>query len=199
MKATILDTRKEGGGKCYLCKITLEDYVANLPKSYKDYEIQREIVPNVYLDHLVDTVLGRRHIPPIVLVVEDGDFRESSGELKIETFKILDGLQRTYRLKAIRSTIDYVLSLDEREDFLSWTKFKLSKRFSEDLRGINSSTEVLRSILVFRAETDKAQLLKSFSENIQWFEVWAGLSAEDEVNKMLTLNAGHKSVKTASA
>ena len=44
MKAAILDNRKEGNGKCYLCKVVLEDYIANLPPTYQEYEIQREIV-----------------------------------------------------------------------------------------------------------------------------------------------------------
>jgi len=196
MKAPILDSRKDGNGKCYLCKIMLEDYITSLPDTYQDYEIQREIVTNVYLDQLVETVLARRHIPPIVLVVEKGRFRETKATLEIDTFKILDGLQRTFRLKAIRSTIDYALQLDKNEDFISWTKYKLSKSFSNELRKINSTTEVLRAILVFKAGNNQAALLETFKNNPQWFEVWTGLSEDEEVKKMLVLNAGHKPVKT---
>ena len=38
-------------------------------------------------------------------------------------------------------------------------------------------------------------LLETYSKNTQWFEIWTGLSPEEEVRKMLTLNAGHKPVK----
>lgn len=74
IKARILDSRTEGDSTCFLSSMSLEDYVGALPSSYRDYEVQREIVSNVYLDHLVDTVLNRRHIPPIVLVVDGVDY-----------------------------------------------------------------------------------------------------------------------------
>jgi hypothetical protein len=196
MKATILDSRDDGNGRCFLCKITLEDYIAGLPSTYQDYDIQREIVTNVYLDRLVDTVLSRQHIPPIVLVVEEKKFRQRSKNVQIESFKILDGLQRTFRLQAIRKTIDFCNRLDEDEEYLEWSKFKLSRSFSAALREINSNTDVLRSILVFKRTKGREALLNTYKQNDQWFEVWTGLSDEDEVRKMLTLNAGHKPVKT---
>src|SRR5471030_119363 len=107
MIAQILDERTEGSSACLLAKITLEEYVNGLPTTYQTYDVQREIVANVYLDHLVNTVLERRHIPPIVLVVDSGQFSREGQELKIESFKIFDGLQRTFRLRSIRSTIQY--------------------------------------------------------------------------------------------
>jgi len=197
MKATILDSRDDVREKCYLCKITLEDYINGLPSTYRDYDIQREIVTNVYLDHLVDTVLSRRHIPPIVLVVEKSQFKQKTTEVQIETFKILDGLQRTFRLQAIRKTIDFCINeLDKNEDYLKWNKFKLSRSFSAALKVIESNTDVLRSILTFQKKKSDDALLDSFRKNDQWFEVWTGLSDQDEVRKMLMLNAGHKPVKT---
>src|SRR4051812_28289158 len=110
VRAQILDTRDDDGSRCYLCRISLEEYVMGLPSTYRDYAVQREIVSNVYLDRLVDTVLERRHIPPIVLVAEAGDYTEEGAELLVvRAFKILDGLQRTYRLQVIRETIRYSL------------------------------------------------------------------------------------------
>lgn len=197
MKATILDQRDDGGSKCYLCKLSLEDYIQSLPDTYQNYDIQREIVSNVYLDHLVDTVLGSRHIPPIVLVVENKQFTAKGSELEIKTFKILDGLQRTFRLQAIRKTISFCCDkLDPEEDYLNWNKFKFSRAFSNDLRGFDSNTDVLRAVVDVFKEKGKAGLLQTFKENGQWFEIWTGLTAEEEVRKMLTLNAGHKPVKT---
>ncbi len=197
MKAKILDSRDDGNGICYLCSIALEDYIKGLPSTYQDYDVQREIVTNVYLDHLVETVLARRHIPPIVLVVERENIKQKKEELEIGTFKILDGLQRTFRLQAIRETIDYSINrLNESEDYLGLKKFSFSRQFSTDLQGLNSSTDVLRAVLAMKNEQGADALLDAFRLNNQWFEVWTGLTVDDEVRKMLMLNAGHKPVKT---
>jgi hypothetical protein len=197
MKATILDRRDDGNSKCYLCKLSLEDYIKGLDDTYQDYDIQREIVTNVYLDTLVETVLSRRHIPPIVLVVDKKDLTTDDDELTIKKFKILDGLQRTFRLQAIRKTITFCQQkLDPKEDYETWNKFKFSRQFSNALREMDSNTDVLRAVAAVFKKEGKSGLLKAFTENNQWFEIWTGLSAADEVRKMLTLNAGHKPVKT---
>lgn len=196
IKATILDSRSEEKSECFLCRITLDDYVKGLPAAYQDYDVQREIVTNVYLDHLVDTVLRKGHIPPIVLVVDEDNFQKNKDELAIENFKILDGLQRTYRLQAIGKTIDYCLKLNQNEDYLDWSKFKFSRYFSENLRELNSNTDVLRSVLQAHKGLGTERLRETLTKNGQWFEVWTGLTPEQEIRKMLTLNAGHKPVKT---
>lgn len=195
MKAKYLDERSERKATCYLCSIKLSEYLKSLPNSYEDYEIQREIVSNVYLDHLVSTVLGRRHIPSIVLVAKR--VTKIGASLEVESFKILDGLQRTYRLHAIQQTVEFALSKDlDPEELLSLSRFAFSRKFSTELREYNSNTEILRAILEFRSAHGMAELRKCIADNSQWFEVWTGLSAADEVRKMLTLNAGHKPVKT---
>ena len=68
MKGKILDKIKEKDSTCYLVKIQLKEFVTSLPEGYKDYEVQREIVNNTYLDTLIDTVLEKKHIPPIAQV-----------------------------------------------------------------------------------------------------------------------------------
>lgn len=198
MKAAILDRRDDDGGAvCFLCRITLLDYIQALPSTYRDYDIQREIVSNVYLDHLVDTVLSRRHIPPLVLVADSSALFVDAGSLKVNTFKILDGLQRTFRLQTIWKTVRYCTeNLDPTKDYLSWSKFKFSRTFSQDLQAFDSNTDVLRAVVTLFQELGEPGLLSVFAENPQWFEVWTGLTPEEEVRKMLTLNAGHKPVKT---
>jgi len=196
MNGNILATRTEGTSDCHLCEITLEEYVSGLDDTYRDYDIQREIVSNVYLDRLVDTVLGKGHIPPIVLVVAAEEFNRTGTTFKISHFKILDGLQRTFRLQAIRKTIQYCIDqLGDDEDYLKWSKFRFSRQFSSDLREINSNTAVLRTVLEVKANKGAEFLAESFTKNSQWFEVWVKLSLSDEVRKMLTLNAGHKPVR----
>jgi len=197
MNANILATRSENHSNCFLCSITLEDYITNLPKAYGDYEIQREIVSNVYLDRLVNTVLYQRHIPPIVLVVEKKQYEKTASALQIKSFKILDGLQRTHRLKIIWETLRFFeKAIVSNSDMVDWTAFKLSRQFSEPLAKISSDVDILRAIIRFHKESPQAVLRDCFAKNPQWFEVWTDLTPDQEVQKMLVLNAGHKAVKT---
>ena len=198
-EAIILDSRVDGRSTCYLCRITLSEYVKGLPETYQDYDVQREVVSNVYLDRLVDTVLNRGHIPPIVLVVAADQYEIKNSCLYIESFKILDGLQRTFRLQAIKKTIDFCLdsiSDNDVEGVLNHTKFKFSREFSTALRELDSDTNALRAVLQKRLELGAEAIRDIYISSGQWFEVWVGLSPSEEVQKMLTLNAGHKPVKT---
>jgi len=87
MDLHILSKKLEDGHACYLCEATLEEYISELPEDYYRYDIQRGIESNVYLDNLIDTVLKNRHIPPIVLVVENNDYQYRSDD--VSAYKIL--------------------------------------------------------------------------------------------------------------
>lgn len=199
--AEILDQRDEEGPVCFLCKISLADYIEGLPENYRDYDVQREIVTNVYLDRLVNTVLRRRHIPPIVLVAEPDQFEIKGDQLEIAGLKILDGLQRTFRLDVIKKTIDYAIrelasAQDGIQEVLALSKYSFSRRFSAPLREFDSNTNILRSVVETISSQGQEFVENAYSENNQWFEIWTNLTPAQEVQKMLTLNAGHKSVKT---
>jgi hypothetical protein len=198
MDFKILDTRIEEENKsCFLCSSTLQEYIENLPDDYRDYEVQREIVTNSYLDKLIDTILNLKHIPPIVLVVEPGEFLENLGILEVYKFKILDGLQRTYRLKIIWDTITlFKKEFENNPGLLQYSQFQLSRKYSKELSIINSNSKILQSISEYFAKNETFDLRQLFNNNKQWFEIWTGLTPDDEVNKMLVLNAGHKPVKT---
>lgn len=191
MKFQVLDTKAEGQSTCFLVSVSLEDYIKNIPSDYDSYEIQRSIVSNTYLDRLVYTVLKKGHIPTITLITEEGKGNVEKGF--ISNFKILDGLQRTHRLKIIFETKELFL---RRANEVSGkpTEFQLKRFFREDLSEIGSSGNILVAIKSFHDEHGAVELNKCFSENTQWVEVWSGLSPEDEVRKMLVLNAGHKPV-----
>ncbi|WP_207428800.1 hypothetical protein [Pedobacter sp. SYSU D00535] len=200
MNGIILDKMQENGGTCYLTKITLSDFVTSLSLGYQDYEVQREIVTNTYLDSLIDTVLQQKHIPPIVLVIDAGNFTIQNENITITEFKILDGLQRTYRLKLIWDSIQFfnaqVLISDE---ILELKRIQLSRRYSEQLEKINSNSKILEAIIKFYKEKSTSQqkvAVENCFNNYQWFEIWSNLTPQQEVNKMLVLNAGHKPVKT---
>ncbi|NBD25639.1 hypothetical protein [Paenibacillus glycinis] len=178
---------------CYFSGATLKDYIENLPIDFKDYNIQRGIVSNVYLDKIVETILNKGHIPAITLVAYTIGTAHNDSTITINEFKILDGLQRTYRLKIVWDTILFYESIFKHhgEDLKTYSKFQLTRNFSKQLREISSSTLVLERLI--QSEMSINQIINCFDE-IQWFEIWEGLSPEEEVDKMLLLNAGHKQV-----
>ena len=129
MEAKILERYHEKDSTCFLTSIVLKDYVESLPSDYKSYEVQREIVKNTYLDNLVTTIIEGNHIPPIVLVIEEDEYSDKDNNLSIDKYKILDGLQRTFRLKIIFDSINLLSSKIEEigEGILDYTKLQLNK------------------------------------------------------------------------
>lgn len=198
MKITILDIFEEKSGSiCYLSKSTLEEYIISLPKDYDQYDIQREIVGHLYLDNLINSLLEGKHIPPIVLILDKVSNGKIASEITLKNFKILDGLQRTFRLKYIYETIKFFLTKDFEVDFLDKSRLQLSKEYKKDLFKINSNIGVLTKLIDYaKKDKDYKNYLISIFKRGQWFEVWENLSPQDEVNKMLILNAGHKAVSS---
>ena len=197
--AKILGKFSESIGQCYLTEIVLGEYLANLPDDYHQYDVQREIVKNAYLDNLVQTIVQRKHIPPIVLVTEANDLEVKGDILRIQNFKILDGLQRTFRLNSIYKTLKLLRrEIGKGSNILELSKLSISKKYKDELEQFNSSSSILLNLidaLKNELNNDVTQL-ESLFERKQWFEVWAQLTPDEEVSKMLILNAGHKPVKT---
>ncbi|GEK60194.1 hypothetical protein CHL76_15930 [Marinococcus halophilus] len=191
MKVIILDEKiEESEDRCYLCSSTLKEYINSLPNDYKDYDIQRGIVSNLYLDNLVETILTKGHIPPITLVVYQKDFPKNDN---IEKFRILDGLQRTYRLKVIWDTIQFIIREGIDHNSFSMNKYQLSRKFKSVLSEFGSNTSILYKLLQISADKKiTPQKLISYFNEKQWFEIWVNLSPDKEIKKMLVLNAGHK-------
>jgi hypothetical protein len=191
-KFRVLDKKPENESMCYLCKIELKDYLDAIPDNYRDFSVQRGIVANRYLDHLVDTIKKKQHIPPLVLVTNtaklDGD------TLEVEKFEILDGLQRTHRLKAMLDAVSFLISisnelgLDEANNSRS-----LYRKRSSDFKAIGADRQLISSLISYDAHNlnDKFDF---FDKNPMWIEVWTGLNEQEQIKKMLLLNAGHKSV-----
>src|SRR5690606_22865743 len=120
-----------------------------LPEGYNQYEVQREIVGHVYLDNLVQSLLEGKHIPPIVLIDENESDSQVGDERVLADFKILDGLQRTYRLKYLYETIQFFLKMDYATDFQGKSRLQLSKQFKDELFKINSNVNVLSKLIEY--------------------------------------------------
>jgi len=198
LKLKILAEREEntnGDNKaiCYNCEGTLEDYVKSIPDRYKDYDVQRGIVSNVYLDRLTQTILEGRFIPPIVLISTKNEI--PSTEINISEYKILDGLQRTYRIKSIYNALMfYIEKREEGINFFGLSKFKLSRIYKQELEENDTTATILLTIIKWVEETNTSLdgLKNIFPYFKQWFEVWTNLEKKEQINKMLVLNAGHK-------
>lgn len=183
---------------CFLCETTLKEYIKNLPKDFENYGIQREIINNVYLDELIYTVINKKYIPSISLVSEKDISSVVPGEEYLHDFRILDGLQRTYRLKVIYDTYNLLIEkVEEGYDFKNSTKRSLSKEVGDDLILIDSTIKLffeVKNNLYNKYEGDVYKFKEEFMSQKQWIEVWSGLSIDDEVEKMLLLNAGQRTV-----
>lgn len=190
MKLRILDEKIEDGAKCYLCRVALSDYVDSIPEDYKDYDVQRGIVSNKYLDRLVDTVHRGRHIPVMVLVSNDCNIQD--GDAVVGRFRILDGLQRTHRLKIMHDSIRLFWRHRTRAEWED-NRQKFIRLFSKELRQVGSSSKVVDALYSCGAFKKDGEL-GFFEDGVLWIELWIGLSRDQEIRKMLLLNAGHKSV-----
>jgi hypothetical protein len=200
MNGIILDSFKENSSECYLVKLRLGEYIKGLPDSYRSYEVQREIVKNTYLDKLINTILEQQHIPPIVLVLEKKtDFTIKGTTISIKYFKILDGLQRTYRLKVIYETMElFEKEFKLSKEILGFSRLQVSKKYKSELEKIESNSTIFFKIIEYfnNKQLKSVNSIHSLFDTIQWFEIWTNLTPDEEVEKMLVLNAGHKPVKT---
>lgn len=192
MKIEILDSIREGDATCLLCKSSLYEYVTSLPDDFRDFYIQRGIVTNRFLDNLWATLAEKRHIPSIVLVAGPNLKPQEIGaifDLGSE-FKVLDGLQRSHRLREIWDTIKYI-----EHDFVDQEEFpvaRVTRKVAQTLRAEGLSPQVFQKIL--EAKRAGVDIHATFTDNTIWLEVWIGLTEAQQIQKMLVLNAGHKSV-----
>ncbi|MCO5152834.1 MULTISPECIES: hypothetical protein [unclassified Shinella] len=192
MKLTILDHFNEGDAVCVLCRTTLREYVESLPEDFKEYYVQRGIVSNRFLDNLWDTIEKKKHIPAIVLVADGQTPPRILGEKFVlgSDFKVLDGLQRSSRLKEAWEAVEFYNSLDDSD--ASITPVKFARIHSEQLRKRDINSSLFQRIV--KARREGSVLTELFENNSLWVEIWFNLNDSSQIQKMLVLNAGHKAV-----
>ncbi len=168
----------------------LYDYLSGLRPDFFDFDIQRRIVKNDYLDKIWHSVLDDDPMPAFSFTSTS---KISDNRLDMTDIEILDGLQRTYRLWAIY----YLDSLLQGDSDLSFDEiYSLLKQSSEGHRLIDC--KVLNRSKIRKLTADNNALLKriivKYKDYDITFNVWSGLTDEEIVAKMLTLNAGQRSV-----
>lgn len=197
MKAKILDVKSEGDAQCYLVKAPIKSYVEDLSEDFFDFHIQREQTSNIYLDSLSETILNHGHIPTIVLIVDKRDLRKVGENVEVKSYRILDGLQRTLRMKAFCDALALVQKNQDEllDEDSTLSRAQLIRRYSQQLADCDVDANLFLKVLDHARDSNLSSLQAAIKEE-QWFELWTGLTEEAQVKKMLVLNAGHKPVKT---
>lgn len=195
----ILDSKSYKDGKSwYLCKARLYDFLRALHNDFYEYQIQRRIVRNVYLDGLYATIKKNSPIPPITLTTSGEFLTQDNGVLNIDmekgTVDILDGLQRTFRLWIYLNLLDKIEANNIREysEMLEYLKNKdVDGSYILSLDFINAA--YLKSLFDTR---EVAERVKAYKEYDMYFTIWTNLSDSEIINKMLVLNAGQRPVSS---
>lgn len=186
----------DAGTVCYFCGCTLSDYMKCIPETYRDNDIQRGIVKNVYLDRIVQTIIKNDCIPTITLVGDGISLTDEGKKLKLEKYRILDGLQRTFRINEIWKCMRFFEEINNKDELLEYSRIKLRRVLAADLREHDCDFSVFMEVLnEYRKNGSIDRFWKYYNSNIQWFEIWENLSPEEETKKMLILNAGHKQME----
>lgn len=194
MNITILREKDlQNGKKWYLAVCNLLEYIESLKDEFFNYDIQRRIVKNSYLDKLWTTISTGDPLPSITLTANvKGDIGNSS----VDEFEILDGLQRTFRLWAIKYLDDLTERLNTHEDVRALIDVM---REDENGKRLLDSKVINRSILR-KLLNDKNinihNLMNCYAQQDIVLNIWSGLNDEEIINKMLTLNAGQRSVSS---
>lgn len=197
MTLTVIDTFEEGSAKGYFCRVGALDFIDSLPDDFKDYFVQRGIVSNRYLDTLWETLEQKLHIPIIVVVGDPRNEKSPNPEL-VGNWKILDGLQRTNRLKIIVDTARFIdQNVAIQGELIEGSHLdvrNLTKHYKSRLNELDCPPVLFAKMVRTKAEKPNHSLLDLIAKNTLWIELWVGLTENEQIKKMLLLNAGHKSV-----
>ena len=85
--------------KWRLATCNLYEYLSELRDNFFDFDVQRRIVSNSYLDKIGETIINGEPLPAFTLTTRS--INNSENYLNLNETEILDGLQRTYRLWSI--------------------------------------------------------------------------------------------------
>lgn len=191
MNITILDSNRDN--HWMLAKVSLWSYMSSLTPDDFDYDIQRGIVINPYLDSILNSVVDNNALPPFSLVASDLVLNDDNQTAELNRFSILDGLQRTYRLwlyKEIarialgRNTKNYqVVTNDLKVSFPNFTKI--------------ISPRQVRSLFETKSNINVWNLQQRYESCFIYLYVWQNLTEQETVRKMLLLNAGQKRMPIA--
>lgn len=193
MNVTILKSKDlQNGKKWFLAISNLLEYLESLNDEFFNYDIQRRIVKNSYLDKLWVTIYSGEPLPLITLTA---DFQENADNVRIDEFEILDGLQRSFRLWAIKYLDDLIKRLNTQDVGTLIDAMKKDEKGKYLLDSKIITRSILRKLLTDN-QINIQSLMNCFAQQDVVLNIWSGLNDEELINKMLTLNAGQRSVSS---
>lgn len=182
MELNVLDA-KQGW---FLVKVSLLDYIESLTEENFNYDIQRGIVPNAFLDTILEAINDKKPLPPISIVTKN--IIKNSGSSYINGFNILDGLQRTFRLWIYYRLASLALQ-KKIDDYRTITQ---EFRKTCDCYTMAVSPRQVRKLFKHESEVNIWNIKDKYAKYDLYLYIWTNLSTEQEIKQMIILNAGQK-------
>lgn len=193
MNITILKEKGlQNGKKWYLAVCNLLEYIESLKDEFFNYDIQRRIVKNSYLDKLWTTISSGDPLPSITLTA---NVKEDISNSSVDEFEILDGLQRSFRLWAIKYLDDLLKRMNTQDVSVLIEEMRKDENGKRLLDSKVINRTILRKLLTDE-NINIENLMKCYAQQDIILNIWSGLNDEEIINKMLTLNAGQRSVSS---
>lgn len=199
MQYKILYSKESKDGvTCYVCTGNLQEFIASLKPDFYEFDIQRGIVRNYYLDSFKSTIENGEIVPPVSLTI-DGKPQIDEKVLTIDEkqTEILDGLQRTFRLWMYHH-IDKMVKTNKIDDYKTLINtIRESERGQYILEQYFVNAKYLKGFLPKEdGKSEYDSFLELWSRYDLVFYIWVGLDEKGIVRKMLELNAGQKPVSS---
>ena len=200
MKIEVLDKKHTDERSWFLGKISLWDYLSSVTPDNFEFEIQRGIVKNKYLDSILQSIEMGEAIPPITITVGKYTSEDMETYINIEDgkFNILDGLQRTYRLWLYKKIAEIVTPQD---NLFGEAQYNISNVISKlkgspyYISGVISVSQI-KTLLDNKSTINVSKIKEIYEKFSIYLYVWSGLADKDIIQKMLILNAGQRKVST---
>ena len=194
MRIKIYDSKQLGNKMWYLGSGNLYEYLSHLRPDFFMYKIQRRLVSNRYLDGIYQTIEQGEPIPPLTLIsTQPLNVDNGCADIDLQNIDILDGLQRTYRLWVIYKISLMCIQIEEKDHHSLLDKIKAEDPDLLELDFIN-----LKFLKKMMEPKGKGLFIDDLISKMNAFEttftIWAGLTEDEVVKKMLILNAGQKPV-----
>ena len=193
MKLLVLDKKSVNKKQWLLCRGNMLEYISTLKRDFSEFQIQRRIVKNGYLDGLLKTVTDGEPMPTITLTCSQAiQPQDGIVEIRPDEIEILDGLQRTFRL-----WVFWMLSNIVAKEHITDYKVLADKLRMPDMEYLKRLDFVNAAYLknILDAEY-RSKVLDSFRKYDLYFVIWTGLTDNEVVEKMLVLNAGQRPVSS---
>lgn len=192
----VLQKKIVHGNTWMMCVGNLYDYLSTLNKDFYEYQIQRRIVRNIYLDKLYTSIIDGEPLPPITLNCKNELLGEVQEDVDVDMglCNVLDGLQRTFRLWIILELKNII----NEYGFQDYKSLRTWLRQDENRGAIIGAQDFVNTSFLKMLFDDNNidRIIESYRNYEVTLSIWCGLNDDDIVRKMLVLNAGQRAVSS---